>query len=88
MRYTLYSLLRKHGEVMSEKSSKNHSVGYIQNGNCQIIITKYTYIFSFKIYKDSGLKGVPPAPDNDDFLDCGLKGVPPAAKDMFFWIWA
>ena len=36
MQYTLYSLLRKHGEVMSEKSSKNHFVGYIQNGNCQI----------------------------------------------------
>ena len=24
MQYTLYSLLRKHGEVMSEKHSKNH----------------------------------------------------------------
>ena len=36
MQYTLYSLLRKHGEVMSEKSSKNHVVGYIQNGNCHM----------------------------------------------------
>ena len=28
--------MRKHGEVMSEKHSKHHFVGYIQNGNCQI----------------------------------------------------
>ena len=34
MQYTLFSLLRKLGEVMSERSSKNHFVGYIQNGNC------------------------------------------------------
>ena len=38
MQYTLYSLLWKHGEVMSEKKSKNHFVGYIQNGNCHIYV--------------------------------------------------
>ena len=39
MQYTLYSLLRKHGEVMSEKNSKNHFVAYIQNGNCHMEIS-------------------------------------------------
>ena len=45
MQYTLYySLLGKHGEVMSEKHSKNNFVGYIQNGNCHVNDNKNAFL--------------------------------------------
>ena len=52
MQYTLYSLLRKHGEVMSEKSWKNHFVGCIQNGNYHMNNMKYFFII-YNLFKKS-----------------------------------
>ena len=35
MQYTIYSLLQKHGEVMSAKIKKT-ILGHQQNGSCQV----------------------------------------------------
>ena len=42
MQYTFYSLLRKHGEVMSEKEIEKSFLGHQQNVKCQMKLVKIT----------------------------------------------
>ena len=47
IQYTLYSLLRKHGEVMSEKHLKNHFLVTNKTENAKFIQTSENHRFGF-----------------------------------------